>query len=195
MQKLSQKITELVSRHEHGVTLGQLLDKMDRQGVGFLLVLLSLPLLVPLPPGVGSPAGALLLVWSAQRLLGVGVPWCPAFLRRRRLSRQVMEKLLDKGIPLIQKLERFGGASSMQASETAVKAACMVVMVMATLVILPTPFLNPLFAIVILLLGISLTISSTKLYIVGIFSGASVTFLLLSAFWAAFSESNLLFWQ
>lgn len=195
MQKLSQRITDLVARHEHGVTLGQLLDKMERQGVGFLLVLFSLPLLVPLPPGVGSPAGVLLLFWSAQRLIGVCVPWCPAFLRRRRLSRQVMEKLVDKGIPLIQKLERFGGENSMQASETAVKAACMVVMVMAALIILPTPFLNPLFAVVILLLGISLTIYSTKLYVAGIFGGTMVTLLLLSAFWEAFSESNLLFWQ
>lgn len=190
MQKLSQKMIDLVSEHKNGVFLGQLLDKMDRQGVGLLLILLSLVLLVPLPPGVGSPAGIALLVWSAQRLFGVSVPWCPAFLRRRRLSAQVMEKLINQGIPLIQKLERFGGESSMLTNETAVKAACMMVMVMAALIILPTPFLNPLFALVILMLGISLTIYSAKLYFAGIFAGAALTFLLLSVAWEFLFEGR-----
>ncbi|HSW36033.1 MAG TPA: exopolysaccharide biosynthesis protein, partial [Candidatus Limnocylindrales bacterium] len=70
MYKLSERITMLVSSHaEHGVTLGQLLEKMDRQSIGFLFTLFSLPLLVPLPPGIGSPFGILLLIWSFQRLV------------------------------------------------------------------------------------------------------------------------------
>ncbi|MCL5981704.1 MAG: exopolysaccharide biosynthesis protein, partial [Firmicutes bacterium] len=72
MQLFSEKVADLLGRNvERGVTLGQVLDKMDRQGIGYLMALLSLPLLVPLPPGVGSPAGVLLLVWAAQRLFGV----------------------------------------------------------------------------------------------------------------------------
>lgn len=194
MQKLSQRITELISTHAaEGLTVGELLEKMDRQGIGFLLVLFSLPLLVPLPPGVGSPIGMLLLIWSFQRLLGVRVPWCPVFLRRRHLSPQVLEKLTLKGIPLIQRLERFAGENRMQVSEVAVKAACLVVMVMSALISLPTPFLNPVFALVILLVGISLTIYNLKLFAAGIFSGAAVIFLLLSAFLTAISDGNLFF--
>lgn len=194
MSELSQRITELVSRHSaQGVTLGQLLDKMDRQGVGFLMALLSLPLIVPLPPGVGSPAGVLLLVWSSQRLFGVRVPWCPAFLRRQRFSPQVMAKLADRGLPIIRKLEGYGSGDGVLASEPAVKVACLVVIIMSTLIILPTPFLNPLFAAVILLLGISLSSFNTKLYAAGIFGGAVVMLLLLSFFWTAFSEGLRLF--
>ncbi|MBT9167142.1 MAG: hypothetical protein DDT19_00466 [Syntrophomonadaceae bacterium] len=194
MEKLSQRITEIVCSHaEHGVTLGDLLEKIDRQGIGFLLALLSLPLLVPLPPGVGSPMGILLLVWSFQRLLGIRVPWCPAFLRRRHLSPQLMRSLATKGVPLIQKLERFGGGRNVQVGEPAVRIACLVVMLMSSLIILPTPFLNPLFATVILLIGISLAVFNTKLYAVGVFGGVVVVILLLSALLTAIMNGSLLF--
>ncbi|MBS3947394.1 MAG: exopolysaccharide biosynthesis protein [Dethiobacter sp.] len=194
MPELSERIKDLVSRHSaQGVTLGQLLDKMDRQGVGFLMALLSLPLLVPLPPGVGAPAGILLLVWSSQRLFGARVPWCPAFLRRRRFSPQVLEKLADRGLPIIRKLEKYGSGNGVLTSEPAVKTACLVVMLMATLIILPTPFLNPLFATVVLLLGISLSSLNVKLYAAGIFGGAAVILLLLSLVWTAFLEGRRFF--
>lgn len=194
MEKLSQRITEIVCSHaEHGVSLGELLEKIDRQGIGFLLALLSLPLLVPLPPGVGSPMGVLLFVWSFQRLFGIRVPWCPAFLRRRHLPPQLMRSLAAKGVPLIQKLERFGGGRDVQVGELAVRVACLIVMLMSSLIVLPTPFLNPLFAGVILLIGISLAVFNTKLYVVGVFGGAAVIIVLLSAFLTAIINGNLLF--
>ncbi len=194
MEKLSQRITEIVCSHaEHGVSLGELLEKIDRQGIGFLLALLSLPLLVPLPPGVGSPMGVLLFVWSFQRLFGIRVPWCPAFLRRRHLPPQLMRSLAAKGVPLIQKLERFGGGRDVQVGELAVRVACLIVMLMSSLIVLPTPFLNPLFAAVILLIGISLAIFNTKLYVVGVFGGAAVVIVLLSAFLTAIINGNLFF--
>lgn len=194
MERLSQRITELVCSYaEHGVTLGELLEKIDRQGIGFLLALLSLPLLVPLPPGVGSPMGILLFIWSFQRLLGIRVPWCPAFLRHRHLSPQLMNSLAAKGVPLIQKLERFGGGRNVQVSEPAVRVACLIVMLMSSLIVLPTPFLNPLFAAVILLIGISLTIFNTKLYALGVFGGAAVVIVLLSALLTAILNGSLLF--
>ncbi len=191
MHKLSQKIADVFSRHSSdGVTLGQLLDTMGKQGPGFLLALLALPLLVPLPPGMGSPVAILLLVWSFQRLLGVGVPWCPEFLRSKRLPAQVVEKLTSRGIPLIQRLERQSSRNGPQMSETAVKAACLVVIIMSMLIILPTPFLNPFFAFVILLLGVSMTSANIRLFAAGIIVGTVTVLLLLSVLFAAASEGE-----
>lgn len=189
MQRFSEKIADLFVRHaERGVTLGQVLDKMDRQGIGFLMALMSLPLLVPLPPGVGAPAGVLLLVWAAQRLLGVRVPWIPALLRRKPLSPETIQALVKKGIPLLRKLERVGSENELQASEPAVKVACMVVLVMAVLIILPTPFMNPLFAMVIMLLGLALASFNVKLYLAGIVGGVVLAVMLLAGYSAVVQE-------
>ncbi|RJX24835.1 MAG: exopolysaccharide biosynthesis protein [Dethiobacter sp.] len=191
MQKLSQKIADLVSQHSSdGVALGQLLSMMDKQGTGFLWALLALPLLVPLPPGMGSPIAILLFVWSFQRLLGVHVPWCPEFLRSKRLSAQAIEKLMNRGIPVIQKIERHGSGNGSQMSETAVKAACLVVIIMSLLIILPTPFLNPFFAFIILLLGISMITANLRLYATGIIAGTVSTALLFSVMFAAISDGG-----
>jgi hypothetical protein len=183
MQLFSEKVADLLCRNvEHGVTLGQVLDKMDRQGIGYLMALLSLPLLVPLPPGVGSPAGVLLLVWAAQRLFGVSVPWIPAFLRRKSLSPETVQALARKGIPILRKLETYGGKNDLPAGEAAVKVACLVVIAMAVLIILPTPFLNPLFAFIILLLGLGLASFNIKLYLAGVASGVALAAVFLTGY-------------
>ncbi len=193
MKKLSQKIGDFLSQHAAtGATLGQLLDMMGKQGAGFLLALLALPLLVPLPPGVGSPFAVLLFVWSSQRLFGVRTPWCPRFLRRKRLSPEVFEKLARRGIPLIQKLERYGGKGT-QMSETAEKAACIVAMAMSVLIILPTPFLNPLFAFVILLLGVSMASANIRFFIAGNIIGTAIVLLLLTIIAKIIQDDNLVF--
>jgi hypothetical protein len=173
MQRFSEKITDLLGRHaERGVTLEQVLDNLDRQGTGFLLVLLSLPLLVPLPPGVGTVGGILLLVWAGQRLFGVRVPWIPAFVRRKALSPETLRVLTEKGVPVLRKLERYSGGNAFLANELAVKVACLVVFAMALLLILPMPpFLNPLFAFVIMLMGVGLACFNMKLYLAGVAGG------------------------
>jgi hypothetical protein len=193
MEKLSQKIVDFLAQHAaNGVTLGQLLDMMGKQGAGFLLALLALPLMVPLPPGMATPFAVLLFVWSLQRLFGVSMPWYPKFLRNKHLSSKVLEKLARKGIPLIQKLERQHGGKGTQMSETAEKSACIVVMIMSILIILPTPFLNPLFAFVILLLGVSMAGANIRFFITGIIVGTAIVLLLLTILVKTIQDDNFL---
>lgn len=194
MKKLSHKIADYLSRHaDNGMALEQLLSMMGKQGAGFLLALLALPLLVPLPPGMASPFAVLLFVWSLQRLFGVRMPWCPKFLRRKRLSSKVIEKLARRGIPLIQKLERQLGGKGTQMSETAEKAACLFVMIMSMFIIIPTPFLNSLFAFVILLLGVSMSSGNIRFFITGIIVGTSIVLLLLTILVKTVQDDNSLF--
>jgi len=112
----------------------------------------------------------------------VRVPWCPAFLRRKALSPDTVRTLVRKGIPLIRKLEVFGGGDGLPDGEAAVKAASLVVLAMAVLIILPTPFLNPLFAFVILLLGLGLASFNVKLYLAGVAGGVVLTVVFLAGY-------------
>jgi len=193
MNNLSQKIADFLAQHAaNGMTLGQLLDMMGKQGTGFLLALMALPLLVPLPPGMASPFAVLLFVWSLQRVFGVRMPWCPEFLRRRRLSSKFLEKLTRRGIPLIQKLERQYSGKETQMSETAEKAACIIVMIMSMFIILPTPFLNPLFAFVILLLGVSMAGANIRFFITGIIVGTAIVLLLVTILVKTIQDDNFL---
>lgn len=185
MQRISEKIADLLGSHQkQGLTLGQLLDKMDQQGIGFMMAVLALPLLLPLPPGVAAPAGILLLIWSVQRLFGMHLPWCPVFLRRKTLSSKTVHLLTKKGIPIIRKLERYTGGSVLPVHELTTKAACLVVVVMAVLIIMPTPFINPLFAVIVLLLGLGLAYLNVKLYLAGIAGGVAVVAMFLAGYLA-----------
>jgi len=185
MQLISEKIADLLGRHgKQGLTLGQVLDKMDQQGIGFLMAVLSLPLLLPLPPGVAAPVGMLLLIWSVQRLFGMHLPWCPAFLRRKPLSPKTIQVLAEKGIPIIRKLERYTGGGVLQVDGLTTKAACLVVVAMAVLIILPTPFIDPLFAFTVLLLGLGLAYFNVKLYLAGIAGGVVLAAMFLVGYLA-----------
>jgi len=53
-----------------------------------------------------------------------------------------------------------------------------------------TPFLNPFFAFVVLLLGVSMTSANIKLFVTGIFVGTVTVLLLLSALFVAASEAG-----
>ena len=184
MQRISEKIADLLGRHEQqGLTLGQVLDKMDQQGIGFLKAVMALPLLLPLPPGVAAPVGVLLLIWSVQRLFfGMRLPWCPAFLRRKSLSPKTIQVLAEKGLPIIRKLERNTGGSVLQVDELTTRAACLVIAVMAVLIILPTPFINPLFAFIVLLLGLGLAYNNMKLYLAGIAGGVVLAAMFMAGY-------------
>ena len=88
------------------ITLGELVDRFNRRGFGFILLFLSLPAFIPIP-GVAGVTGPLIAILGAQMLIGLRHPWVPAFARRKTLAKSSIETFTRRmGRPL-RVMERF----------------------------------------------------------------------------------------
>lgn len=87
----------------------------------------------------------------------------------------------QRGIPVIKKLETCMSKQGTFDSnnELIVKLSCIVIILMSIFIILPTPFLNSIPAIVILMLGIGLVNFNFKLLVFALFAGTATATLLV----------------
>lgn len=164
------------------ITIGSILASTKQQGFGLLLTLLALPILVPLPPGLGAIPGSLLILWSFQRLLGRPYPWIPQRLQTLVVSKKVARSLKQKGIPVCKKLEAFCGKrpGNREPYEWETRLASLMVVLMGLLIILPTPFLNTIPAFATVLVGISSLYKNRWLLWISIIVGL-VSFVLIGS--------------
>ncbi|HTJ65823.1 MAG TPA: exopolysaccharide biosynthesis protein [Alphaproteobacteria bacterium] len=87
------------------MTVGELIDGLGGRAFSIILLLLTLPIAVPGPPGLPMVFGVPLLILTAQLWLGRPAPWLPAFVRRRRFSRTALLMVLRKVRPTLSRLE------------------------------------------------------------------------------------------
>lgn len=86
-------------------TLGEILDRTQHAGFGFLAVFLAL---VSIPFfGLSAPFGAAIAVLGAELLVGRTHPWLPGFLRRRTIPPRATRWLANKLASVTSRLERI----------------------------------------------------------------------------------------
>lgn len=90
------------------IPFGSLVDAIDGRGFGALLILLSLPCMVPLPIGISGPVfGGMLCMLSIQMIAGLSHPWLPARIRRIALPTASLARFLARIDPWLIRLERL----------------------------------------------------------------------------------------
>jgi hypothetical protein len=90
------------------VKLGELMDEIeDEEGPGPVLFLLTLPVLVPTPPGVSMVLALPLLVIAPQIVVGRRELWIPAWLADRQIKRASLGKLIRRILRPLAWLERL----------------------------------------------------------------------------------------
>src|SRR5690554_54394 len=151
----SQIIRAMLGEKEHTPTVEGLINAFGSQSFGLMFIVMALPLTVPLPPGLGFIPAALLCTWAFQRLLGQNSLWIPKIIGKREISRSVIDKIEVKAIPLCERLEKRFFSHSQQDSlkETEIRLASLAVVFMSLLIMLPTPFLNFIPAVITILIG------------------------------------------
>lgn len=78
-----------------GLTLGEIRDRLDERSFGLMILVLSIPCLVPALYGVPQVVGVPILVLAGQLLAGREEPWLPNFLLRKRAPRAWLERMAD----------------------------------------------------------------------------------------------------
>ncbi|SBO14067.1 Exopolysaccharide synthesis, ExoD [Anaplasma phagocytophilum] len=91
------------------VTLYELKMILRDRGFGVLMLLFSLPLSIPIPavPGYTTILSLPLLLFSMQMLMGMSIPWLPAFLERKSFKRSFLAAIIEKTSPFLRKTEKW----------------------------------------------------------------------------------------
>lgn len=161
----SQIIREAIANKENAFKVEDLINAFGSQSFGLVFIVVALPLTIPLPPGVGFIPAALLCVWAFQRALGGTLLWLPKAIGQRELSEKFIKKIETKALPLCERLETkfFHSNQPSVLNEIEIRLASMVIAFFSIFIMLPTPFLNSVFALIIILMGLTVLNSNRKL--------------------------------
>jgi len=87
--------------------IDELLDQFRRRAFGVLLLVVVLPVLLPIPFGIGALCGPLVSLVGLQLALRLQRPWLPRRIRSRPLARESFRRFLARMNPWLRRLERL----------------------------------------------------------------------------------------
>jgi hypothetical protein len=89
-------VVDLAARSgPEGLTIREIRDTLDERGFGLLILILSIPCLVPALYGVPQVIGIPILLLALQILLGREEPWLPETVLKRRVSKAWLDRMAD----------------------------------------------------------------------------------------------------
>lgn len=78
-----------------GLTIREIVDRMDERAFGLLILILAIPCLVPAVQGVPQIVAVPLLLLAGQVLLGRSEPWLPETVLKRRIAKPWLDRMSD----------------------------------------------------------------------------------------------------
>jgi len=158
-QSLAPNLRPLLRSRAAHLTVGEMVAKIEGDGgPGPVLFVLTLPVLLPLPPGVSMVLALPLLVVAPQIVAGRKRVWLPPMLARRTVDRRELAKLLRRLLPMIKRAETV--VRPRLSFLTGRVGACMVGLactLIALVLVLPIPFANLVPALAMGVFAIGLT--------------------------------------
>lgn len=161
---LSRNLEEILEGRAEGerLNLNYLLDQTEGRGLYLLMVLLSLPFVVPASiPGASVVLGIVIMILSFRLALELP-PHLPHFIGDHSLPRQQMRKILRGSVRLLRFLEKLikPRRSNWMTWQAVRSANALLVVFMAFLLALPLPpippFTNTFPSYAIILLSLSM---------------------------------------
>lgn len=90
-----------------GLTLGGVLDRLDERAFGLIILILSIPCLVPALYGVPQIIGVPILLLAGQMMVGRHEPWLPHAMRRRDVPKAWLDRMAGFANKRMRWLERL----------------------------------------------------------------------------------------
>lgn len=139
------------------VSLGAIVDRLGTDGLGFVLLLLTLPTLIPVPGPFGMVFGALIALVALQLVSGRRTLWLPERLRRRTLPTPVLRGVIAQSLPWIARIEGWLREDRLPAltGQRARAVLAVPLLLLALAIVLPIPLGNvaPATALIVFALG------------------------------------------
>lgn len=159
----SESISRVLTEWEKGLTkpnirFGELRDQFSNRFYGFLLFILALPNLVPVPaPGLSAVMGIPLVLLTFQMMLGLETPWFPAFVTNRKLKAASLKRICKRAVPVLQRMERLiKPRASLLVQPPADRVIALLCLLLSLVLMLPIPFGNALPGLAICFFAIAL---------------------------------------
>lgn len=170
------------------ISISDLMGAMSGRATGALLLIFALPNILPAPPGTSGILGLPLVYLAAQMMLG-RVPWLPAFISNRSMSREDFVATISRATPILARAERLlKPRLSFLVRNRAERVIGAVCLLLALVLILPIPFGNmlPAFAIALIALGV---VERDGLWVLLGFSAAVAAIVLVSGVVVALAKA------
>lgn len=99
-------LVRAVQGESEKVSVAEILDALDARSFGLAVLLFSLPSVVPMPPGVPTVVGIILLIVSIQMVIGREDLWLPSILSKRTFERKSLVGAFTGLAPKLAVIER-----------------------------------------------------------------------------------------
>src|SRR5580693_8173379 len=104
---LAARLRPLLRSRKARLTIGEMVGRIEGDaGLGPVLFVLTLPVLLPLPPGVSMVAALPLLIVAPQIMIGRRFVWLPKALSDKEVDRRELTLLLRRVLPMVKRAER-----------------------------------------------------------------------------------------
>ena len=147
-EPLSKKLAQIIDANAtgEGVTLNELLERTEGRGFYLIIIILSLPFIVPLSiPGVSTVLGLAITLLSLRLAFGRSAR-LPRFMGERRLTPALQRNLLTGGVKFLRFVEKLSKPRKTAWMSTGVArfANALFIALMGFLLALPFPPFPPL---------------------------------------------------
>jgi len=141
---LADRLAPLMCGGEAQIRLDAMVARIDGdEGLGPILFVLTLPVMLPLPPGVSMVMALPILIVAPQIATGRRKLWLPDWLARRTVKHKDLVTLLKRVLPPLRRVERVvrPRAKSLtgRTGEALAGVACSLI---GLILVLPLPFAN-----------------------------------------------------
>lgn len=157
---VSHNVTRLLRRladdgGDRGLTLREIRDRMDERAYGLLILLLSIPCLVPGLYGVPQVVGVIIILVAAQLLVGREEPWLPRWMLELRARGSWLKAMADFAESKLSWIDRLSRPRLTRFADGPGEKLAAVFMILATLTIV-LPMTNTIPSIALALLSVGL---------------------------------------
>ncbi|YCI06718.1 exopolysaccharide biosynthesis protein (plasmid) [Ensifer sp. D2-11] len=148
----------VTARERGGLTIGEALASTGEASFGFIMLILALPALIPIPGPFGMVFGSAMAIVALQFAIGAGSLWLPSFLRNQRLSASMFAALQRHADPIVRRIERViqPGRMAVLTGGALPYVLALPVFSLAVAIALPIPFGNigPVVAVCVIAVGL-----------------------------------------
>ncbi|KJV41814.1 exopolysaccharide biosynthesis protein [Brevundimonas sp. KM4] len=157
---VSHDVTRLLRRladdgGDAGLTLHEIRDRLDERAYGLLILLLSIPCLVPGLYGVPQVVGLIVILLAGQMLVGREEPWLPRWFLNLRCKGSWLKAMADFAETKLGWIDRLSRPRLRRFADGPGEKLAAVFMILATVTIV-MPLTNTIPSIALALLSVGL---------------------------------------
>ncbi len=151
------RLTHAIAAQER-VSIGTVIDRLGPSSLGLVLLILTIPAIIPIPGPVGIVLGSCLALVALQVIAGARRVWLPRWLRERGLPTRFVTAAITRIAPWLERFERRLSPRRWMALSGRIARPFLglAILAMAVIITLPIPLGNILPVIALAMLALAL---------------------------------------